>query len=61
MADWLETSTLVPRKVALHGVSNGTDESLSPDSGTYGNRVTSVLDGGQLDQLVGRPARATYT
>ena len=30
MADWFATSTRVPRKVALHGVSKGTAEPLSP-------------------------------
>ena len=60
-ADWFATSTRVPRKVALHGVSNGTDEPLSPVSGTFGNLVTSVPDGVSSTSWLARPARATYT
>ena len=54
MADWLATSTRVPRKVALHGVSNGTADPLSPVS-ACAEAGDLRARGGQLDELVGEP------
>ena len=54
IADWLATRIFVPRNVALHGVSNGIGDPLSPVSGTSGKRATSAPVGVDLDDLVGQ-------
>ena len=59
IADWLATSTRVPRNVALHGVSNGTAEPLSPANGASGKRASSRPVGESCTSWLVSPALAT--
>lgn len=57
-ADWLATSTRVPRNVALHGVSNGIDDPFSPTSGSCGKLSTSVPSASSSTMRLVSPGRS---